>query len=109
MRDEQGRRRFHGAFTGGWSAGYFNSAGSKEGSLVCSHNWTIAEKDIYTGWAPSTFKSSRSSRASKIQRPEDFMDEEDLQQMRDDRQLENTDIFRNEAFAGTREPLADKK
>ncbi|OWZ54348.1 G patch domain-containing protein 1 [Cryptococcus neoformans 125.91] len=90
VRDEQGRRRFHGAFTGGWSAGYFNSAGSKE------------------GWAPSTFKSSRSSRASKIQRPEDFMDEEDLQQMRDDRQLENTDIFKNEAFAGTREPLADK-
>lgn len=90
VKDEQGRRRFHGAFTGGWSAGYFNTAGSKE------------------GWAPSTFKSSRSSRASKVQRAEDFMDEEDLQQMRDDRQLENTDIFRNEAFAGTREPLADK-
>ena len=29
--DEQGRRRFHGAFTGGFSAGYFNSVGSKEG------------------------------------------------------------------------------
>lgn len=69
----------------------------------------ITDKDIYAGWAPSTFKSSRSSRASKVQRAEDFMDEEDLQQMRDDRQLENTDIFRNEAFAGTREPLADKK
>jgi G patch domain-containing protein 1 len=28
--DEQGRRRFHGAFTGGYSAGYFNSVGSEE-------------------------------------------------------------------------------
>ena len=30
--DEQGRRRFHGAFTGGFSAGYYNSVGSKEGN-----------------------------------------------------------------------------
>ena len=29
--DKQGRRRFHGAFTGGFSAGYFNSVGTKEG------------------------------------------------------------------------------
>ncbi|CAI5960680.1 unnamed protein product [Closterium sp. NIES-64] len=29
-RDDEGRRRFHGAFTGGFSAGYFNSVGSKE-------------------------------------------------------------------------------
>jgi hypothetical protein len=27
--DEQGRKRFHGAFTGGFSAGYFNTVGSK--------------------------------------------------------------------------------
>jgi G patch domain-containing protein 1 len=33
--DEQGRRRFHGAFTGGFSAGYFNTVGSKEGTY-CS-------------------------------------------------------------------------
>ena len=32
VRDEQGRRRFHGAFTGGYSAGYFNTVGSKEGA-----------------------------------------------------------------------------
>lgn len=31
--DEKGRRRFHGAFTGGFSAGYYNSVGSKEGTL----------------------------------------------------------------------------
>lgn len=31
VRDEKGRKRFHGAFTGGFSAGYFNTVGSKEG------------------------------------------------------------------------------
>ncbi|KAF6761784.1 DUF1604 domain-containing protein [Ephemerocybe angulata] len=66
VRDEKGRRRLHGAFTGGFSAGYFNSVGSKE------------------GWAPSTFVSSRSDRAKKpAARPEDFMDEEDLQELKE--------------------------
>ncbi|XP_041125054.1 G patch domain-containing protein 1 [Polyodon spathula] len=62
VKDEKGRfQRFHGAFTGGFSAGYFNTAGSKE------------------GWAPSTFVSSRQQKAEKqLFRPEDFMDEEDL-------------------------------
>ncbi|KAG9063471.1 hypothetical protein KI688_004355 [Linnemannia hyalina] len=32
VKDEQGRRRFHGAFTGGFSAGYYNTVGSAEGS-----------------------------------------------------------------------------
>lgn len=61
--DKQGRRRFHGAFTGGFSAGYFNSVGSKE------------------GWTPSTFVSSRSKRieqSNEVSKPEDFMDEEDF-------------------------------
>jgi len=31
------------------------------------------------------------------------MDEEDLQQMNEDRQLENTDTFKNDAFAGERQ------
>jgi len=31
VRDENGRQRLHGAFKGGFSAGYFNSVGSKEG------------------------------------------------------------------------------
>ncbi|KAI1816558.1 DUF1604-domain-containing protein [Poronia punctata] len=67
VRDERGRKRLHGAFTGGFSAGYFNTVGSKE------------------GWTPSTFVSSRSNRHNKDgdkdtrqQRIEDFMDEEDL-------------------------------
>ncbi|KAI7516621.1 hypothetical protein KC316_g21043 [Hortaea werneckii] len=64
--DERGRKRLHGAFTGGFSAGYFNTVGSKE------------------GWTPATFVSSRANRAKKEdesqkqQRPEDFMDDEDL-------------------------------
>jgi len=33
VRDEKGRKRLHGAFTGGFSAGYFNTVGSKEGIL----------------------------------------------------------------------------
>jgi len=59
--DTEGRRRFHGAFTGGFSAGYFNTVGTKE------------------GWQPSTFVSSRSKKIEqRAQRPEDFMDEEDM-------------------------------
>ncbi|KAG6839878.1 hypothetical protein C0991_010860 [Blastosporella zonata] len=73
VRDEKGRRRLHGAFTGGFSAGYFNTVGSKE------------------GWAPATFVSSRGDRAKqKAARPEDFMDEEDLQELRDSRKVVDT-------------------
>ncbi|XP_038609959.1 G patch domain-containing protein 1 isoform X1 [Tachyglossus aculeatus] len=62
VRDEKGRyKRFHGAFSGGFSAGYFNTVGSKE------------------GWEPSAFISSRQNRADKsVLGPEDFMDEEDF-------------------------------
>ncbi|CAJ0955472.1 unnamed protein product [Ranitomeya imitator] len=62
VKDEKGRyKRFHGAFTGGFSAGYFNTVGSKE------------------GWTPSTFVSSRQGKSEKhVSRPEDFMDDEDL-------------------------------
>ncbi|CAN2389385.1 G patch domain containing 1 [Pristimantis euphronides] len=62
VKDEKGRyKRFHGAFMGGFSAGYFNTVGSKE------------------GWTPSTFVSSRQGRQEKhVSRPEDFMDDEDL-------------------------------
>ncbi|KAJ7230482.1 hypothetical protein GGX14DRAFT_547288 [Mycena pura] len=73
VRDEKGRRRLHGAFTGGFSAGYFNTAGSKE------------------GWTPSTFISSRTDRSKKkAARPEDFMDEKDLQDIRESQNLVDT-------------------
>lgn len=59
--DENGRRRFHGAFTGGFSAGFWNTVGSKD------------------GWQPQTFKSSRHEKASRVvQAPNDFMDDEDV-------------------------------
>ncbi|XP_059178813.1 G patch domain-containing protein 1-like [Physella acuta] len=65
-RDKQGRRRFHGAFTGGFSAGYFNTVGTKE------------------GFTPSSYVSSRSKKNEVPERsgfiPEDFMDEEDLEE-----------------------------
>ncbi|KAK0708322.1 hypothetical protein B0H67DRAFT_495742 [Lasiosphaeris hirsuta] len=80
VRDERGRKRLHGAFTGGWSAGYFNTVGSKE------------------GWAPSTFVSSRSSRRKDDpkaggQRPEDFMDEEDLADAEESQRIQTTAAF----------------
>jgi hypothetical protein len=53
--DALGRQRFHGAFTGGFSAGYFNSVDTRE------------------GWAPKQFVSSRSSKAAFTHRPEDYM------------------------------------
>ena len=78
--DNEGRRRFHGAFTGGFSAGYFNTVGSKE------------------GWKPSAFVSSRSKRyESSRQKPEDFMDEEDLGEFGiAPRNVETTELFSHE-------------
>ncbi|RAR07695.1 g patch domain containing protein 1 [Stemphylium lycopersici] len=78
--DERGRRRLHGAFTGGFSAGYFNTVGSKE------------------GWTPKTFVSSRTNRnkdqpTGQAQRAEDFMDEEDLAAAVESRQLETAQNF----------------
>lgn len=34
VRDKQGRERFHGAFTGGYSAGYYNTVGTAEGKIM---------------------------------------------------------------------------
>ncbi|KAI9840683.1 MAG: hypothetical protein M1837_001359 [Sclerophora amabilis] len=107
--DEQGRKRLHGAFTGGFSAGYFNTVGSKE------------------GWTPSTFVSSRSNRRQQSkedgneqqqhhnagsttqssttatapaagagrsqQRPEDFMDAEDLADLAESQRLQTSSTF----------------
>ncbi|KAK3945537.1 hypothetical protein QBC46DRAFT_349408 [Diplogelasinospora grovesii] len=80
VRDERGRKRLHGAFTGGWSAGYFNTVGSKE------------------GWTPSTFVSSRTNRRkddakATLQRPEDFMDEEDLAEAEEAKKIQTTSDF----------------
>ncbi|XP_042501445.1 G patch domain-containing protein TGH isoform X2 [Macadamia integrifolia] len=64
VRDEEGRRRFHGAFTGGFSAGYYNTVGTKE------------------GWTPQTFMSSRKNRAEvKQQSILNFLDEDEKEEM----------------------------
>lgn len=62
VRDEKGRRRFHGAFTGGFSAGYWNTVGSAE------------------GFTPKIFSSSRQEKydRSLLSKPEDYMDDEDF-------------------------------
>ncbi|KAL8737105.1 MAG: hypothetical protein Q9181_002025 [Wetmoreana brouardii] len=81
--DEKGRKRLHGAFTGGFSAGYFNTVGSKE------------------GWTPSTFVSSRKDKkadgsttaTTHQQRPEDFMDEEDIADAEEAKKLQTAGTF----------------
>ncbi|RPB28258.1 DUF1604-domain-containing protein [Terfezia boudieri ATCC MYA-4762] len=87
--DERGRKRLHGAFTGGFSAGYFNTVGSKE------------------GWAPSAFKSSRDARAKAVQvRPEDFMDEEDFAAVAEEKVLETNRNFTG--WGSTADELSSK-
>lgn len=62
-KDNKGHKRWTGAFTGGFVAGYNNTVGSKE------------------GWKPSTFISSKNNRgAVKEYSVLDLMDEEDLQE-----------------------------
>lgn len=89
--DDQGRRRFHGAFTGGFSAGYFNTVGSKE------------------GWTPSSFRSSRSDKAREASavksRPEDYMDEEDLADLRRATDVRTRDAYAPGAAPGDHDPL----
>ncbi|PKS12849.1 hypothetical protein jhhlp_000189 [Lomentospora prolificans] len=80
VRDSQGRRRLHGAFTGGWTAGYHNTVGSLE------------------GWTPSQFVSSRTARHSKqfgqLQKtPEDYMDDEDITDILEAQHLTTTGAF----------------
>ncbi|OQV23523.1 G patch domain-containing protein 1 [Hypsibius exemplaris] len=83
--DEKGRRRFHGAFTGGFSAGYFNTVGSIE------------------GWTPRTFQSSRQKKGeSSQQRPEDYMDTEDFTAHGiAPKKITTTDSFSSRATEGT--------
>ncbi|KAH9479298.1 G patch domain-containing protein 1 [Psilocybe cubensis] len=91
VRDEKGRRRLHGAFTGGFSAGYFNTVGSKE------------------GWTPKSFVSSRGDRAKRAEaKPEDFMDEEDLQDLKDSRNIVDT-TEEMDFLGGTRAELLGKE
>ncbi|CAK9133816.1 unnamed protein product [Ilex paraguariensis] len=89
VRDEEGRRRFHGAFTGGFSAGYYNSAGSKE------------------GWTPQSFTSSRKSKAEfKQQSIFDFLDDDEKAEL-EDQSLGTSMQF--DTFGSTAAELARKQ
>ena len=80
--DEQGRSRFHGAFTGGFSAGYFNTVGSAQ------------------GWQPSQYVRG------KTQTVEDFMDDEDDALLGD--KLRTKDSFSDPLGAERLNRTADK-
>lgn len=85
VRDERGRKRLHGAFTGGFSAGYFNTVGSKE------------------GWSPSTFTSSKSQPQTRdAPLVNQYMDDEDLADLE-----QNQRLTTNESYAGLGRSTAD--
>uniref|UniRef100_T1JTS5 G patch domain-containing protein n=1 Tax=Tetranychus urticae TaxID=32264 RepID=T1JTS5_TETUR len=95
VRDWKGRRRFHGAFTGGFSAGYFNTVGTEK------------------GWIPSQYVSKKEERWDKKlvkSKPEDFMDDEDFSLFGiAPKKVHTKDDFKGpqtEAFAGLRDPKA---
>ncbi|KAI9352041.1 hypothetical protein BDR26DRAFT_850255 [Obelidium mucronatum] len=87
-RDEKGRKRLHGAFTGGFSAGYYNTVGSKE------------------GWQPSNYQSTRTARGKFEQKAEDFMDEEDFAEINNARKVTATQDF--DILDGTKKELERK-
>ena len=68
--NEKGKRVFHGAFTGGFSAGYFNTVGSKE------------------GWKPN-------NNINYNQNISDFMDEEDFNNALNDSNKNNFINYKN--------------
>ena len=82
VRDEKGRKRLHGAFTGGFSAGYFNTVGTKE------------------GWTTQAFRSTRSdkienSKNIKNQDVMDFLDEEDIKDQIGEQTITSKDIHKD--------------
>lgn len=95
VKDERGRKRLHGAFTGGFSAGYelpktFNAMYNSDFSFDTSYFNSVGSKE---GWTPSTFVSSRKDRRkddpnAPQQQPEDFMDEEDLAEAEESRKIQ---------------------
>lgn len=89
--DSNGRRRFHGAFTGGFSAGFWNTVGSRE------------------GWTPSEFKSSRGEKATRrVQQASDFMDEEDVGEFGiAPQRIQTTDDFGPDARQRNKRKLTD--
>lgn len=93
-KDDKDKVRWTGAFTGGFTAGYHNTVGSKE------------------GWNPTQFKSSRKDKSKIInQNIEDFMDEEDLESLQINKNFTKSDELRTieEINVFGKETLAIKK
>ncbi|KAL7266127.1 hypothetical protein RUND412_011340 [Rhizina undulata] len=114
--DERGRKRLHGAFTGGFSAGIFPEQSKVLIASCVRRNFALENRPVLflpsmptvgaifqyrwikgrhlTGWTPTTFKSSRSARTKLAQaRPEDFMDEEDLLEAAEAQKIETNQGF----------------
>ena len=80
----QQQPRFHGAFTGGFSAGFFNTVGSKEGWQPRTNdngndddNVLNTEDEIAARPFPQQNNDALRKRQRPQQRLEDFMDEQD--------------------------------
>ncbi|QQP37953.1 G patch domaincontaining protein 1 -like protein [Caligus rogercresseyi] len=68
--DENGRRRFHGAFTGGFSAGFYNTAGSRDGWAPTSPEAKKRHEPQMTSWTMTIEEALDSlHRASSNKRP----------------------------------------
>lgn len=68
VKDEKGRyQRFHGAFTGGFSAGYFNTVGTKEGQHqnTCSESISLIWISSDPVLGSSVFSSAESAVISR--------------------------------------------
>ena len=83
-RKRQRTERLHGAFTGGFSAGHFNTVGSKSGWKPSNFEEVETEEDndgneegFFSSNLSSSSSASKCRRRRLMQRPEDFMDEED--------------------------------
>lgn len=82
-RPSSDQQRLHGAFTGGFSAGHFNTVGSKDGWKP-SYAYDDIENEEEIGGSNNPFVSSscfksknKSKRKNYEQKLEDYMDEED--------------------------------
>lgn len=78
--DSEGRRRFHGAFTGGFSAGYYNTVGSEEGwkpSQFVSQRATAKASQPTSADSTSRAAPPPKARRNATQQLSDLMDDED--------------------------------
>jgi hypothetical protein len=79
-RGDRGGGRFHGAFTGGFSAGYFNTVGSAEGWQPQQQQQQQQQTGVSLSLEENLnnhLEEEEVDHTPRVQRPEDFMDEQD--------------------------------